>query len=336
MESSLKFKWNKNKSLAYIQDLSVAYQKSRTLLTAMHFDIFTIIGNREFTAEEVADQLDMSKRGIERLLNALTALNLLNKNEFKFSNTDSSKAFLVQGSPDYLGNMEHLSSLWDNWGELNKAVETGEPVNFHHIEEKDEEWIEAYISSNHWKACVESNDIIRKLNLKNVNKILDLGGGTGKYSVEFVKAKQDIEAVVFDYPSVIELTKKYIGKSGLSEKITTIGGDFQNDEIGKGYDMIFISNVINYQSIWQNVGMLQKAYDALNIGGQVVIHERIINDDRTAPVISALNSLNLLVNTKQGDCYTETDIWIMMKESWFKDIKRIDTNFDSNLMIGIR
>lgn len=329
-------RWNKNKALSYIQDLSLAFQKSRTLLTAMHFDVFTLIGERSLSAEDVANQLDFSIRGVERLLNALAALDILIKKDFKFSNTESSKTFLVQGSPDYLGNMEHLSSLWDNWGDLNQAVATGEPVNHHEITEKDEDWIEAYVSSNHWKACVESSDIIKMINLRDVNKVLDLGGGTGKYAVEFVKAKPNIEAVVFDFPNVISHTEKYIGKSGLTDRITTIGGDFHKDDLGSGYDMVVISNVVQYQSIWDNVKMLQKVYDSLNINGQLVIHDQIIDDDRKSPQRAALYALNMLINTKSGNCYTETDLWIMMKEAWFKNIKRVDTNFETSLMLGER
>jgi SAM-dependent methyltransferase len=239
------------------------------------------------------------------------------KKEFKFYNTESAKAFLVQGSSDYLGDMEHLSSLWDAWGDLNEAVAKGEPVKYEDLSEKDDEWIEAYISSNHWKACIEANEIINSINLRNVTKVLDLGGGTGKYAVEFVKAKSDIQAVVVDYPNVIEHTKDYIAKSGLSDKITTMSGDYLNlDSYGNDFDLVIISNIIQYNSIWTNVKMLQRIYDSLKSGGQLVIHDQIISDDRTSPEKAALYALNMLVNTKDGNCYTETDIWIMMKEAW--------------------
>lgn len=336
MHHSLINKWNKSKALSYVEELSLAFKKSRTLLTAMHFDIFTLIGDRMLSAEDVANQLNISHKGTERLLNALVAIKLLEKKDFMYLNTRSSKAFLVQGSSDYLGNMEHLSSLWDSWGHLDEAVAKGEPVNYEDITEKDSDWIEAYISSNHWKACIESSEIISFINLRDVKKVLDLGGGTGKYAVELVKAKSDIEAVVLDYPIIIEHTKDYIAKSGLSDKITTIGGSFEDVSIGNGYDLVIISNVIQYNSIWTNVKLLQKIYDALNSGGQIVIHDQIINDDRTQPEKAALYALNMLVNTKEGNCYTETDIWIMMKEAWFKNIRRKETSYESSLMFGVK
>lgn len=328
--------WNKNKALSYIDELSYAFQKSRTLFAAMQFDIFTLIGDRHLSSDDIAEQLNLDKRATDRLLNALTSLGLLNKKDFNFSNTESSKTFLVKGSPDYLGNMEHLSTLWENWGGLSDAVKTGEPVNYEPIKEKNDEWLEAYISSNHWKASVEASDVIKHINLRDVNKVLDLGGGSGKYAVEFVRAKPDINAVVFDYPRVIEYASEYVGKSGLSDKISTIGGNVLTDDIGSGYDLIFISYVLQDYSIWDNVSILQKAYDALKVNGQCVVHEKIINDDRSSPEKAVLHSLNMLINTKAGDCYTETDIWIMMKEAWLKDIQRYDTDFESSLMTGIR
>jgi hypothetical protein len=60
-------KWNKSKALSYVEELSLAFKKSRTLLTAMHFDIFTLIGDRMLTAEDIANQLNISLKGVERL-----------------------------------------------------------------------------------------------------------------------------------------------------------------------------------------------------------------------------------------------------------------------------
>jgi hypothetical protein len=92
--------------------------------------------------------------------------------------------------------------------------------------------------------------------------------------------------------------------------------------------------VINEFSIWDNVKILQKVFDSMKRDGWVVINEIIIDDDRTAPVHSALYALNMLVNTLEGDSYTETDIWIMLRESWFADIKRLETEFETTLMMG--
>ena len=82
--------------------------------------------------------------------------------------------------------------------------------------------------------------------------------------------------------------------------------------------------------------LIKKVYYAIKPGGKIIIHDYIIDDDRTSPEEAALFALNMLVNTKAGDTYIYTDIWIMLQEAWFRDIYRIDTEKGTSLIIGTR
>ena len=77
-----------------IREIAVAYQKSRIFLTAYELDIFTTIGEKSYNAETVSKALNLNQNAIERLLNALVALKLLEKNNENYSNTKDSLMFL--------------------------------------------------------------------------------------------------------------------------------------------------------------------------------------------------------------------------------------------------
>ena len=66
----------------------------------------------------------------------------------------------------------------------------------------------------------------------------------------------------------------------------------------------------------------------------MVINERILEDSRTAPAKDALRSLDLLVKTAKGELFTETDIWVMLREGMFVDIKLVKTPNGRQIMIG--
>jgi ubiquinone/menaquinone biosynthesis C-methylase UbiE len=330
------FRTDPLKQLQHVRDIMFAFQKSRTLFTACELDIFTILGDELISAESVAKKINAEVRSTDRLLCALVALELVEKIGNEYRNSEIGAKHLSKNSPEYLGDLAHFSTLWDRWGDLTYAVKYDTPRDYQSLDEKSDDFVRAYAESAHWKATVEAPSTVAKFDLKGVNNVLDLGGGKGHYSVELLKRKPTLKCTVMDNPKIANLAHEYIDSLNLSDKINVKAGDLMSSDIGSGYDLVLISNVIHSYSIWDNVKLLQKVYEALNKKGIVVINEVIINDQRTSPQSSAIFSLNMLVNTLDGDSYTETDIWVMLRESWFRDIFRINSDYDTSLMIGFK
>jgi 2-polyprenyl-3-methyl-5-hydroxy-6-metoxy-1,4-benzoquinol methylase len=324
------------KGLEFIEDIAFAFKKSRTLLTASDLNIFEVIGYRSLTAKDVADTLQLKLNSTERLLNALVGLDLLEKKDQAYTNTEVSLKYLLRGSDDYIGTIEHFADLWDSWSTLTDSIIRGEPVQYQTLQEKSPEWLNAFVNSMFWRSNHEAPEVLNHLKLNGVKSVLDLGGGKGAFTHNLLKLKPKISVTLFDLPEVVKYADEYLSVSGVRDQVTIMQGDFKVDSIGTGYDLILLANVISFSSIWENVSLLQKCFDALNYGGQLVIYDMIINDNKTKPLNHTLFSLNMLINTKSGDAYTETDVWIMLREAWFKDIKRIDTSFDASIMMAVR
>ncbi|MBX3044283.1 MAG: methyltransferase [Candidatus Kapabacteria bacterium] len=323
-------------SLEFIEDIAFAFKKSRVLLTASELNVFEAIGYRSLSAKEIAEALHLDIKSTERLLNALVGIDLLEKKDQNYNNTEASLKHLLRGSDAYIGSIEHLADLWDTWTNLTETVRQGKPLQYNTLQEKSPEWLHAFVNSIFWRSSIEAPNVVSHLHLKGVNRVLDLGGGKGAFTCNLIKASPTIKVTLFDLPQVIPYAEEYLSTSGVRDQVNLLAGDFTTDDIGSGYDMILLSNVISFRSIWENVTLLQKCFDALNHGGQIVIYDMVINDSRTKPLNHTLFSLNMLLNTMSGDAYTETDIWIMLREAWFRDISRIETKFDSSIMIGIR
>ncbi|MFP4528561.1 MAG: class I SAM-dependent methyltransferase [Candidatus Kapaibacterium sp.] len=321
-------------SVTTILEIASAYQKSKILLTACELDIFSVLNDGPKTAKELAYQLGTDERATDRLLSALCSMRLLQKGGDVYTNTEGTNRFLVKSQPEYLGDLMHVAHLWDTWGTLTECLRIGTAASFTDINDKSDEWVESYVESIHRQAVLKAPDIVNRINLHGVTRVLDLGGASGLYAMEFVKAKPDIKATVFDLPKVIDQCRKHLDREGFSDKIDTIPGFFLEDDYGKGYDIVFISSIIHLFSIWENIKLLKKAFDCLRRGGRVIIEEELIDDDRIHPTSAAILSLNMLVNTEGGEAYTETDLWIMMREAWFTEVKRVNTEFSTSLMIG--
>jgi ubiquinone/menaquinone biosynthesis C-methylase UbiE len=323
-------------SVDFIEDIAFAFKKSRVLLTASELNIFEAIGYRSLSAKDVAVPLGLDIKSTERLLNALVGLDLLEKKEQTYSNTEESLKHLLKGSNEYIGTIDHLADLWDSWSDLTETVRTGKSLHHQQLSEKSEHWLSAFVNSVFWRSNMEAPEIISHINLKGVKKVLDLGGGKGAFTYNLAKVLPSATITLFDIAQVTKFADEFLSTNGVRDQVTIMNGDFFKDDIGKGYDLIYLGNIISFRSIWENVSLLQKCYDALNYGGMVVIADMIINDSRTKPLEHSLFSLNMLLNTTSGEVYTETDIWIMLRESWFKDIKLNQTKFETSIMTGVK
>jgi SAM-dependent methyltransferase len=317
-----------------IMEMVMAFQRSRVLLTAYELELFTALGNESKTSAEAAAALGTEKRATDRLMNALCALELLEKKENKFSNTLLARKFLVKHSPDFMGNLYHSVNLWDTWSTLTRAVYKGTTVMEKKIDDRGEKWLTAFIAAMHDRAKKHASKVMDKLDISKVSRVLDVGGGSGAYAMAFVKARPTIDAAVFDLPNVIPITRRYIEQEGFGGKIKTIVGDYTVDPLGNGYDLIFLSAIIHSNSNDVNMKLLKKCSEALNPGGQVVIQDFIMDEDRTTPPSGALFALNMLVSTEAGDTYTGSEVREWMTAAGLAGIKRIDTPFGTSLICG--
>jgi SAM-dependent methyltransferase len=150
----------------------------------------------------------------------------------------------------------------------------------------------------------------------------------------FVRAGKGIQAVVFDLPNVVPLTRRYIEAEGLSDRIETVTGDYTRDSLGGGFDLVFLSAIIHSNSVDVNKQLLKKAGDALNPNGRLIIQDHIMDEDRTAPLAGAFFALNMLVGTQAGDTYTESEVRSWMEEAGFKSVRRKANPLGTDLMIG--
>ncbi|OHD67322.1 MAG: hypothetical protein A2W19_02615 [Spirochaetes bacterium RBG_16_49_21] len=316
-----------------ILDSVSAFQRSRIILTAFELNIFTMLGSDSLPAEEIGRRIGAAPRSTERLLNALCSMGLLKKRKGLFSNTAVSSRFMVKGSVEYLSRIGHLLNLYRTWGTLTDAVRAGRSVT---AREYDEASLEYFIEAMHQRAQTSAAALVARIDLSGVKKILDVGGGSGVYSMAFARAKSGLQAVVFDMPSVIKLTKKYIAGSGLSGRVKTVKGNYNTKDFSRGYDLVFMSAIIHINSPDENQALINKAYACLNPGGRIVIQDHIMEEDRTAPARGTFFSLNMLVNTPAGDTYTENEMRTWLANAGCTNIKRIATGMDNDLMVGKR
>jgi SAM-dependent methyltransferase len=312
-----------------------AFRISKIILSAYELGIFTILKDQIFTSAELAEKMKLNGRSADRFMNALVSIGLLKKTAGQFSNTLFSSKFLVQGEPSYLAGLSHQIHLWKTWSTLTDAVREGTTVAVEEpIGERGEEWLASFIAAMHSRGVPQAKEVADLLDFSDVQSILDVGGGSGAFTFEFIRRCTNGKAVVFDLPAVVPITQNYIRKAGFENSVKTLPGDYLTNDFGSGYDLIFVSAVIHINSPEENELLIRKCSEALNSQGQLVILDHFMSDDRTEPFAGAIFALNMLVGTKHGDTYTENEVRSWMLDAGLKEIIRKDSEQGTSLMIG--
>ncbi len=312
-----------------IREFASSFQKSRILLSGFELDIFTNISETGSTNEHITNKLNLNTHACERLLNALVSLGFLTKQDNKYFNTEDSFTLLSKNSTEYLGGLMHSNHLWNTWSNLTQVVKTGKSAHPTEINERGEDWLFPFINAMHDRAMKQAPPQLATIDLTKINSIIDIGGGSGAYSMEFIKRQPQIEATVYDLPNVVPITQKFIDKEGYTGKIKTFTGDYTTEELPKGFDMAFLSAIIHSNSLVVNQDLIIKCFNALNKGGKIIIQDWIMNNNRTQPTSGAVFAINMLVGTEAGDCFTEKEVSDMLTNAGFANIQRKE--FESGL-----
>jgi SAM-dependent methyltransferase len=310
------------------------FQPSRVLLTACELDVFTAIGDGPRTSAEVAAAIGADPRATDRLLNALVAMGFLGKRAGRFANGAFAARYLVRGRPEYLAGLRHSVQLWTTWSTLTEAVRAGRCVVSRPTGADAAAAREAFIAAMHWRGATQAAEVADLVDLAGVRRVLDVGGGSGVFSMAFVRAQPGLQATVFDLPEVVPLTERYLAEAGLADRVAVVAGDLTRDELGRDFDLVFISAVIHSFPPDENRRLLEKAAAALVPGGRVVVQDFLMDEARTGPLQAALFALNMLVSTPAGDTYTESEVRAWMGAAGFEAIARRDTSFGTSLLVG--
>jgi (2Fe-2S) ferredoxin/predicted O-methyltransferase YrrM len=314
-----------------LNEMIRGYMPSRCLLTALELDIFTAIGDGA-NAEQIGTRIHANARAVGILLNALVAIGLLSKSGDDYKNTPDTSRFFVQGSKDnHRNGLLHSANIWHRWSTLTEAVRRGTRIPIAGAPE----WTANFIAGMQRNAKDRAPLVVKALGTTGVRSILDLGGGSGAYSIAFAKASPDVRCEILDLPEVVPLTSEYVSKAGVSAQVSIRPGDMLHDNFGSGYDIIMLNAICHMFSAEQNLDIFRRARKALAPSGRLVVQDFILNPDKAGPQHAALFSVNMLVGTDAGATYSEAEYAGWMKVAGFSEARRIEIPGPSDLIVGL-
>jgi ubiquinone/menaquinone biosynthesis C-methylase UbiE len=318
--------------------ISSGFTQSRIIQVAVKLGVFDVIKIKGSSFAGVAKALGTNPKATELFLNALVALGLLHKEKEKFYNTDSSLIYLVKTSPKYFGGMILFEEgLWSAWAKLEESVRTGKPARTPNMFQEKEEETERFIMAMHTLVVArgDAEVLSNMLDFKEAKTMIDIGSGPGTYPIQFLKRYPHLKITIFDLPGTLNVTRKVLKREKMHGKIELVEGNYNTDKIPRGFDVVFLSNIIHIENDESNQRLMEKVYASLNQNGRIIIKDHILDDTLTSPAIGAIFSIQMLLVTKGRD-YSFREVKGWLQDAGFKKSEwiRLKPPLTSSLVIG--
>lgn len=293
-------------------------QAFRANTVAFKLGVVEALSERPRTAADLAQLIKVDERGITLLLDALVALGSVKKDGGSYALSPSLRKWLPAFSGHAVAFFERL--VFDQWNYLGESIRRGgsamPPMNA-----ESERALQAGMIA---MAGMAGDEIASRAKLPaTARRLLDVGGGHGLYSIKFCRRNPGLSATIFDSRIPLETAREIISTEKMEGRVHLQEGDFLVDELGSGYDVVLLFNVIHYD-IPDKAKFLAKVTRALNPGGLMIIMDQI--PGRVfGPTVNALVRLQALhlYNATSGQTHSFEEIAGWLTTVGLRNIRRI-------------
>jgi SAM-dependent methyltransferase len=288
-----------------IIELMNGYRAACVVGAAAELDIWTALGNQSLTAAQLADQLGCDLRAVSMLLDAVAALDLLEKRQEQYSVPPELRSWLIENGPEsVLPMLRHFANLVRGWSQLAWTVKAGTPAPRQVSIRGAADDRASFIAAMHSISGPMADELVARLGPLKLRHLLDVGGASGTWTLAFLRAVPGATATIFDLPDAIQQAKQRLAGTEFDPRVTLAAGDFYLNQLPGGADFAWVSAICHQHSRRHNRDLFAKVYKALAPGGRIAIRDMVMEPDRTSPREGALFAINMLINTDSGGTFT--------------------------------
>lgn len=309
-----------------LMELASAYWASRVLLSAVEVGVFTALADGPLPGEELRERTRLHRRGSADFFDALVALELLERDDSAYRNTEETDLYLDSGKATYMGGMMefHGKAAFGRWASLTDALRTGENPTHGSTEEffsqsyADPQDLTAFLTAMSAYCAAPASALAKVFPWEGRQTFCDLGTAQGMVPVQLALRHPHLRGAGFDLPQVGPVFERFVADNGLGSRVSFSAGDFFKDPLPPA-EVYILGHVLHDWGMDAKRVLLQRTYDALPQGGAVIVNEMLIDDERKVNAAGLLMSLNGLVMSPDAFDFTGADCRGWMADAGFRD-----------------
>lgn len=296
------------------------YATALLVAAVAEFDLFGILAPGPLNFIQLQDRTGLAERPLHVLLTAVRAMGSVNRwPDGRYELTALAAEHLVAGGEFFVGDYFSLAAESPEVREMIQRLRTNRPKG---ADDAGAGFIfraglksamEESVAARHFTLALAGRAknvapiLAANLPLPGVRRLVDVGGGTGIYSIALLRANPELRAVVWDRPEVLRIAGEFAAQSGVADRLELIPGDFFTDPFPAGADAVLFSNILHDWAVPECQRLLQRASAALPPGGRLLVHDVFLDDDLGGPLAAALYSANLFAVT-EGRLYSVGEV----------------------------
>ena len=286
-----------------IIQLATGFMSAKHLFAASELGLFEALADAPGTLDDLAARTGLTRRAARISADAMVALGLLERDGEMYRNTELAATFLSgRGGAD----LRPFLKFWDRisypaWAELAGALAAGPSKEIFAVTAEMQEVASAGIEAIQAGPAAA---LPATFDFSGHSRLLDIGGGTGSWSIAVAHRHPGLHATVFELPKVADVARKRIAAAGLSARIDVQAGDAMADPLPAGYSAFLLANIIHYWSPDENRSLLQRVRGAAQPGASLLIADFWTDPTHTVPLMAALMAGEFAVHLRNGDVYS--------------------------------
>jgi hypothetical protein len=309
-----------------IWDSMLSLYNTHAIALALELQVFEAF-DAPMSVEELVSKTGYSTRGIKALLAMLKIRGLLDRHEGRYQLNNLSRTYMLKDSPYYWGPFfSWTSASLPNYKIYMENIRDGETKEEREAAdgwesgEMDPEFARTITDYMHCHSIASAVGMSQTCDFSGVNKLLDVGGGSGCYAIAIANANTDMQATIMELKPVCAVAEDYIAKAGVSDRVDTKAVDMFREAWPEGYDAHFFANVFHDWSFETCAELAKKSYASLAPGGRICLQEMLLDEGEDNPAAPVAFSFLMTWGTK-GQQFTLDELRGILESAGFKNIR---------------
>ena len=114
-------------------------------------------------------------------------------------------------------------------------------------------------------------DQVARLAGPGARSILDIGAGSGVWSMAVAALDESVRVTGVDLPSVVPVLLACAEAKGLGGRVTALAADYHDMSFPPGHDLVFLANVLHLEQPAAARDLVRRAALALRPGGRLAV-----------------------------------------------------------------
>lgn len=314
-----------------VDSVSYGFMASQAVFTGLELGVFDAIanaGDAGLSLPALQQQSGVTSPRLQTLLTSLTAIKSLRRSpDGSYTLSPNSAKYLVTASRAYYGDYLRYQmgrQFYHRMGALPDVMSTGEAPSYASWF-SDPETANTYTQAQHNGSVATAKYMVKKkLSLEGVEKMLDVGGGSGAFSYVFTGATPGLTSTVLELPEVCKTGEgiKATQAADVQSRVNFVELDATSPDwpVPDGEYEVVLMSYISGSVPESIIGALYKnAYKALKPGGRLLIHDFMVNDSLDGPALGSLWALQHVTVNADGLGLAPFEIIDRMEAAGFTD-----------------